>query len=162
MTTTITRKHTVVAEAPRPQRLADLDRNYRGRRQFRNQARAVPAEIYLSEFDPHVIDLSVIHITGVKVVHFAQGFGATVDVYGTLPMGDQPMHCAFHLGDAAHRFAAKSVETWIKTLGMKESGRKPWQTSQKTGDEYETITFGLAQVTSSDEAFSPDRAEDVF
>jgi hypothetical protein len=101
-------------------------------------------------------------IVGIKVVHFAQGLGATLDVYGALVIGDQPMHCALHLGDVAHRFEAKSVEAWIKTLGLKESGRKPWQTSQKTGDEYETITFGLAQVTQHDDAFSPEQAEDVF
>ncbi len=162
MTTTITRNHNVVVEATRPQRLADLDRNYRGRRQFRNQARAVPTELHLSEFDPQVFDLSAVQIVGIKVVHFAQGLGATVDVYGSLPMAGQPMHCALHLGDAAHRFEAKSVEAWIKTLGLKESSRKPWQTSQKTGDEYETITFGLALITQHDDAFCPDQAEDVF
>ncbi len=162
MTTTITRNHTVIVEATRSQRLADLDRNYRGRRQFRNQARAVPTELHLSEFDQQVFDLSAVQIVGVKVVHFAQGLGATVDVYGSLSLGEQPMHCALHFGDAAHRFEAKSVEAWIKTLGLKESGRKPWQTSQKTGDEYETITFGPTPITQHDDAFCPDQTEDVF
>jgi len=163
MTTTITRKHTVVVEATRAQRLADLDRNYRGQRQFRNQARAVPTELHLSDFDPNVIDLSALHIVGVKVVHFAQGLGATVDVYGALLMGEQPMHCALHLGDVAHRFEAKSVEAWVKSLGLYEAGRTAWQTSRKTGDAYETISFGnVAAEAIGDDAFSATRAEDAF
>jgi hypothetical protein len=161
MTTTITRQNTVIA-GTRTQRVADLDRNYRGQRKHHNQPRAVPAELHLSEFDPASLDLSALNLVGLKVVHFAQGMGATVDIYGTILMDEQPMHCALHLGDTAYRFVAKSVEAWIKTLGFKESGRKPWQTSQKTGDEYETILFGLAQITLHDDAFSSDQPDDVF
>lgn len=163
MTTTITRKHTVVVESSRAQRLADLDRNYRGQRQFRNQARAVPIELHLSEFEPNVIDLSGLHIVGIKVVHFAQGLGAVLDVYSSITLGEQPMHCAFHLGDAAHRFEAKSVEAWVKSLGLRETGRTAWQTSRKTGDAYETISFGnVAAEATGDDAFSATRAEDAF
>jgi hypothetical protein len=163
MTTTITRKHTVVVESSRAQRLADLDRNYRGQRQFRNQARAVPTELSLSEFDPQMLDLSGLQIVGIKVVHFAQGLGATIDVYGLLPLGDQPMHCTLHLGDVAHRFEAKSVEAWVKSLGLHEAGRTAWQTSRKTGDVYETISFGsVAATMNSDDAFCVTGAEDAF
>ena len=162
MTTTITRQHTVVVAETRAQRVADLDRNYRGQRKYHHQPRAVPAELNLSEFDPAALDLSALNIVGLKVVHFANGLGATLDIFGSILIGEQPMHCALHLGDTAHRFEAKSVEAWITTLGLKESGRTQWQASKQTGDTYETITFGMAAVTPSDDAFSRSETEDAF
>jgi hypothetical protein len=163
MTTTITRKHTVVVESSRGQRLADLDRNYRGQRQYRGaQPISVPTELALSEFDPHSLDLSALTITGIKVVHFANGLGATVDLSGALGVGEQPMRCSLHLGDSTHRFEAKSVEAWVKTMGLKETNRTQWQTSHHTGDVYETISFGSVTPVSSDDAFNADHVGDAF
>ena len=163
MTTTITRKHTVVVESSRAGRLADLDRNYRGQRQYRGAPPiSVPTELALSEFEPQAIDLSALTITGIKIVHFANGLGATVDLSGTLAIGEQPMRCSLHLGDSTHRFEAKSVEAWVKTMGLKETNRTQWQTSHRTGDVYETISFGTASVVNSDDAFGADHVEDAF
>jgi hypothetical protein len=163
MTTTITRKHTVVVQSTRPPEPAQFDRNYRGRRQYRNQARSVPTELSLSDFDAQPIDLSALQIVGVKVVHFAHGLGATVDVFGTVRIGEQPMHSTLHLGDAAHRFEAKGVEAWVKALGLQETARTPWQTSRQTGDVYEAISFGtVAASDPGDDAFSATSAAEAF
>ena len=158
MTTTITRQQTVVVQSTRP------DRNYRGQRQHRNAPpRSVPTELHLSDFDTQAIDLSVLNIIGVKVIHFAHGLGATVTLYGAITLGEQPMHCTLNLGDVAHRFGAKSVEAWVKSLGFKETARTAWQTSRQTGDAYEAISFGAIAVTDyGDDAFSSAGAADAF
>lgn len=162
MTTTITRQQTVVVQSIRPER--QPDRNYRGQRQHRNPPpRSVPTELHLSNFDAQSIDLSALSLVGVKVIHFAHGLGATVTIYGSIMMGEQPMHCTLNLGDIAHRFEAKSVEVWVKSLGFQETARTPWQTSRKTGDAYEAISFGTVAVTDrGDDAFSVEGAADAF
>jgi hypothetical protein len=130
MSTVVTRQYTHAVRAPR---------QHRGKQQYRPEQPIIPAELHLSEFRPQALDVSGLDLARVKVVHYACGLGTTVHLFGTILVDAQPMRCSLHLGDAAHRFKAKSVEAWIQLTGLIEIGRSPWKTSRQTGDTYEAI-----------------------